>query len=59
MLLFPSKSFVCHLNLILNASKYLTHSLFFSKFGNMKKGQSHVAASPFCDKLVFNKVSSL
>nr|AAC33962.1 contains similarity to AMP-binding enzymes (Pfam: AMP-binding.hmm, score: 18.66, 25.90 and 43.55); most similar to acyl-CoA synthetases [Arabidopsis thaliana] len=26
------------------------------KFGNMKKGQSHVAASPFCDKLVFNKV---
>nr|AAM28872.1 long chain acyl-CoA synthetase 5 [Arabidopsis thaliana] len=29
---------------------------FSYKFGNMKKGQSHVAASPFCDKLVFNKV---
>lgn len=24
----------------------------------MKKGQSHVAAAPFCDKLVFNKVAS-
>ncbi|KAF2564987.1 hypothetical protein F2Q70_00017237, partial [Brassica cretica] len=29
---------------------------FSYKFGNMKKGQSHVAAAPFCDKLVFNKV---
>ncbi|KFK31882.1 hypothetical protein AALP_AA6G171000 [Arabis alpina] len=29
---------------------------FHYKFGNMKKGQSHVAAAPFCDKLVFNKV---
>lgn len=29
-----------------------------SKFGNMKKGQSHVEAAPFCDKLVFNKVAT-
>ncbi|KAH0910613.1 hypothetical protein HID58_033934 [Brassica napus] len=29
---------------------------FSYKFGNMKKGQSHVEAAPFCDKLVFNKV---
>ncbi|CAH8306506.1 unnamed protein product [Eruca vesicaria subsp. sativa] len=28
---------------------------FSYKFGNMKKGQSHVEAAPFCDKLVFNK----
>ncbi|XP_010521091.1 PREDICTED: long chain acyl-CoA synthetase 4-like [Tarenaya hassleriana] len=26
------------------------------KFGNMKKGHTHVEASPFFDKLVFNKV---
>ncbi|CAH2078132.1 unnamed protein product [Thlaspi arvense] len=36
--------------------KFLFDSAFSYKFGHMKKGQSHVEASPLSDKLVFSKV---
>ncbi|ESQ54931.1 hypothetical protein EUTSA_v10025070mg [Eutrema salsugineum] len=36
--------------------KFLFDSAFSHKFGYMKKGQSHVEASPLSDKLVFSKV---
>ncbi|WZY69376.1 hypothetical protein YC2023_001616 [Brassica napus] len=36
--------------------KFMFDSAFSFKYGHMKKGQSHVEASPLCDKLVFSKV---
>ncbi|KAL1222586.1 Long chain acyl-CoA synthetase 4 [Cardamine amara subsp. amara] len=36
--------------------KLLFDTAFSYKFGHMRKGQSHVEASPICDKIVFSKV---